>query len=39
MTGQQALDQIEHLRLNVAGSFRSSPETQIQRDFVLNWPG
>ena len=39
MTGQEALDQITNLRLDVAGAFRASPETQIQRDFILNWSG
>ena len=39
MTGQEALDQITNLRLGVAGAFRDSPETQIQRDYILNWSG
>ena len=39
MTGQEALDHITSLRLGVAGAFRDSPETQIQRDYVLNWSG
>ncbi|MEC9366653.1 MAG: dual specificity protein phosphatase family protein [Chloroflexota bacterium] len=39
MTGQEALDQITNMRLGVAGAFRDSPETQIQRDYILNWSG
>ena len=36
---QQALSEINNLRADVAGSFRKSPETQIQRDFILDWSG
>ena len=36
-TGEEALDEIMNLRSGVAGSFRASPETQIQRDFVMDW--
>ena len=39
LTGQQALSEINNLRSNVAGSFRESPETQVQRDFILDWSG
>ena len=37
MTNQEALAYIPHLRKGVAGDFRASPETEIQRQFVLNW--
>ena len=39
MTNEEALAHIPNLRIGVAGDFRSSPETEIQRKFVLNWEG
>lgn len=39
LTGEEALDEIMNLRSGVAGSFRASPETQIQRDFIMDWQG
>jgi protein-tyrosine phosphatase len=39
MTNQKALEYIPNLRIGVAGDFRSSPETEVQRKFVLNWEG
>ena len=38
LSGSEALSRISELRKDVAGSFRKSPETDIQRDFVRNWP-
>ena len=38
LSGSEALSRISELRKDVAGSFRKSPETEIQRDFVRNWP-
>ena len=37
LSGSEALSRISELRKDVAGSFRKSPETDIQRDFVRNW--
>jgi len=37
LSGPEALSRISELRKDVAGSFRKSPETDIQRDFVRNW--
>ena len=37
MSGLDALNAIRELRKDVAGSFRGSPETEVQRDYVLDW--
>lgn len=37
MSGLDALNEIRELRKNVAGSFRGSPETEVQRGYVLDW--
>ena len=37
MSNEEALKYIPNLRKGVAGDFRASPETDIQRQFVLNW--
>ena len=37
MSGDDALKKLMSLRKDVAGAFRGSPETNIQRQFVLDW--
>lgn len=37
MSGDDALKKLMSLRKDVAGAFRASPETDIQKQFVLEW--
>ena len=38
LSGEAALEEIIRLRQNVSDAWQSSPQTEIQRRMVLNWP-
>jgi hypothetical protein len=37
LTGEEALDRLEFLRRNTHNYWRSSPETEAQHQFILDW--